>query len=153
MSEKIDYISEDALKQLILQVEQEELVAAPPDLLESILMAAGLEETNEVSMRISKKMRKKEFYSYCFRVITSMAAAIALVFLLPAFSGMNGGNASLQENYRRELPSMEEVVEAVPSRTDIVSSKNMPTKEEVLSSMGVIDKILDYTGWFDKKEK
>ena len=36
MIEKLNYISDDELERLINQVEQEELGAAPPDLMESI---------------------------------------------------------------------------------------------------------------------
>ena len=85
MIEKINYISDDELERLINQVEQEELVAAPPDLMESILEAAG-------------KTKKKEFTVYCFRVITSVAAAVVLVFLLPELTkGMNLNGAASQK--------------------------------------------------------
>ena len=39
MSENLNYISDEELERLIAQVEQEELVAAPPDLMEHILEA------------------------------------------------------------------------------------------------------------------
>jgi len=136
MNEQLNYISDTELEQLILQVEQEELVAAPPDLMENILVAVG-------------KTKKKEFSSYCFRVITSVAAAIALVFLLPELTGQ------LEQypfTHEQEVPSYEEVVEKVPSKEDVVASKPTPTKEEVLNNTGLIERVLNNTGWFNKSD-
>ena len=49
MIEKLNYISDDELERLIHHVEQEELVAAPPDLMEHILEEAGLSEEETAS--------------------------------------------------------------------------------------------------------
>ena len=53
MTENLNYISDDELERLIAKVEQEELVAAPPDLTERILEKAAASG-------------KKEFSGYCF---------------------------------------------------------------------------------------
>ena len=141
MSEPLNYISDEELEQLICQVEQNDLVAAPPYLMEELLGAA---EKTVVS-------RKKEFYTYCFRVITSVAAAVALVFLLPDFSGMVREETPVPEYYRQEAPSFEEVVGVVPAREEVVAAKNTPTKEEVLNPVGFFDGVINGTGWFDEE--
>ncbi len=157
MNEKVNYISDDELEQLIRQVEQEELIPAPPGLAERIFEAAGLPvqkimEVNPVAAR------KKEFFAYCFRVITSVAAAVALVFLLPEMTEWMGQKISLAESnrwssYRQEAPSMEEVVETVPQKEQIVSAKPAPTKEEVLNDSAFLDKVLEEANWFGRNKK
>ncbi|MBR5508529.1 MAG: hypothetical protein IKV59_00595 [Lachnospiraceae bacterium] len=69
-----DYLSDLELEWLIRDVEQSELVGAPPDLAEQIWY------------RIKTPDKKREFRRYCVRVMTSVAAAIAVVFLLPEVS-------------------------------------------------------------------
>ena len=69
-----EYLSDLELEQLIRDVEQNELVGAPPDLAEQILH------------RVKMPDKKREFRRYCIRVMTSVAAAIAVVFLLPEVS-------------------------------------------------------------------
>lgn len=144
MIEKLNYISDDELERLISQVEQEELVAAPPDLMESILEAVV--------------NRKKEFHAYCFRVITSVAAAVALVFLLPELTkGMDLNGAALQRNPEkseivRTVPSYEEVMIPVPSKNEVVAVKVIPSKEEVLDDTGFFEKVISGTGDWLKKD-
>lgn len=156
MIEKLNYISDEELKQLICQVEQKELVAAPPDLMENILAAV---EGNEKMKPLA--IRKKEFYAYCFRVITSVAAAVALVFLLPELSGFVKP-ATHQPGYYEPV-NREDVVATVPSREDVVlntntptkeevvASKHRPSKEEVLNNPGWMERVFSNTGWFTKE--
>ena len=141
MIEKLNYISDEELEQLICQVEQEELVTAPPDLAENILKAV-----TEVKPKTSKK---KEFHAYCFRVITSVAAAVALVFLLPELTErMN--LISDKSVIAQAAPSYEEVVTPVPLKADVVTVNTVPSKEEVLDDTGFFEKVLHNTGWFNK---
>lgn len=162
MSEKLNYISDEELERLICRVEQEELVAAPPDLMENVLMAAGLAE-EQANLSIpkvievkTKASKKKEFYAYCFRVVTSVAAAIALVFLLPELSGRIKQNVSydfVQTVYKQTVPAYETVVAQVPSKEEVVAIKATPSKEEVLNDTGFIERVVNSTGWFNKKSK
>ena len=81
MTDNLNYISDDELERLICQIEENELVAAPPDLMDSILEAAELMDKPPAKVTtVPAASRKKEFSAYCFRVITSVAAAVALVF-------------------------------------------------------------------------
>jgi len=141
MIEKLNYISDAELEQLIAQVEQDELVAAPPDLEERILAAAEfgkeaenlqLPKTGETKKVVT---RKKEFYAYCFRVVTSVAAAVALVFLLPQMTAWMG----------------EEVAKPVPDKATVIATEGIPTKEEVLNDTGMVERIIRSTGWFNKE--
>ena len=71
MNYQNEYLSDQELERLIREVEQYELVMAPPDLEE------------HVRSWIDAPDKKKELRRYCARVMTSVAAAIAVVFLLP----------------------------------------------------------------------
>lgn len=117
-SEK-EYLSDMELEALIVQIEQQELVMAPPDLKDRILgkvyAEAKAQETakvyaekktqeseedhtpererpkEKVQILYWKKQKAKteEFRRYCFRVWTSVAAAILLIFMFPVISGQN----------------------------------------------------------------
>lgn len=84
---RMEYLTDEELEQLIAHVESHELVAAPPDLMEMILEQTVKEvdkkECHEEKALPIYRDKKKEYRRYCFQVITSMAAAVALVFLLP----------------------------------------------------------------------
>ena len=141
MRDNWNYLSEEELEQLIHTVEQTELVTAPPDLMEEILRKAEKKE------KPKKAGRKKEYYAYCFRVITSVAAAIAIMFLLPEVSGM-----TWRENAVTEAPSWAEAGDTVPSREEIVKDEKTPTKEEVLDDRGFLERVWNGIGWFDKED-
>lgn len=119
-----EYLSDEELDALISQVEEHEMFLAPPDMLEQIL--TRVEETgNECEREIyadTKKgeireikrppqiveFKKKEYRNYCVRVITSVAAAIILLILLPGLA--------------QKVPNRE-------NRQEV----NIPTKEEYMA--------------------
>ena len=186
MIENWNYISDEELERLINQVEQEELVAAPPDLLENILNAereishltcceaacvsaeaakqitkVGLTREEfakdreispterlaeaDTAVAMATKVikvnvasaRKKEFYAYCFRVITSVAAAVALVFLLPELTNrMNLNEIPISSHYDKSTrvqngPSCNEVVMPLSSKAEVAEGNTAPSKAEV----------------------
>ncbi len=104
MSDKdkiIPYLSDDELDKLITDIEEKELVQAP----------AGIER-NVLSFIEYKKRRKTiEFGKYCVRVGFAVAAAIALVCMVPF------------------IPDTQT---RIPSREDTVSERNVVSREEVL---------------------
>lgn len=170
MIEKINYISDDELEHLINQVEQEELVAAPPDLVESILEAVEQEEKATSQPVPVKRIatKRKEFYAYSFRVITSVAAAIALVFLLPGLTdrmSLDGMPVAEPVNKRdvvekipaqaevvKKVPVQADVVQTVPEKATIVVAGPVPSKEEVLNDTGFIEKVVNKTiDWISKE--
>ena len=145
MTEKVNYISGAELEQLIARIEQEELVAAPPDLMENILESVGT--------------KKKEFRMYCFRVITSVAAAVALVFLLPGLTGwMNLDSIPVKEIVEKsdvveKVPVQADVVKAVPDKGTVVMEKPIPSREDVLNETGFVEKVISNTAdWFSKEQ-
>lgn len=162
MSERLNYISDEELERLMAQVEQEELVAAPPDLMESILEAAEFSGAREELstakvIPLSAAERKREFRAYCFRVITSVAAAIALAFLLPELTNrMNVSGVPIPEPVDKStvvgtVPDREEIVRTVPDRATVVGVQVTPSKEEVLNDTGFIEQVINNTGWFNKE--
>lgn len=173
-SEEKEYLSDEELLQLIMQVEEHELVPAPPNMLDEILahvevqldeslenkairvdefsempasktstvfvntdaeqagirnMASFPVDTAKAQLR-SQETKRKEFYQYCIRVITSVAAAIAIIFAIP---GMEPVKTS-------EIPSKQEMVGAVI------------TREEALRETEFFPEIQDMWNLYNKKD-
>lgn len=132
MKEK-NYLTDEELEKLILEVEAEKLIDTPPDLVSNILASIEKFEQEEVQepflmneketvTEISKppsavdfNQKKSEYRRYCFRVISSMAAAIAFLVILPGISGMK----------ESDIPSKESIV-----------AENVQTREEVTGNNG-----------------
>ena len=139
MKQEQGYPTDQELEQLIALTEQEELVQAPPELEERILRSLGIsgahQEALPESRRLyfpsgienkmsaipvkSKEERKTEFRRYCFRVLTSVVAAVLIVFTVP----------SLLDTVSLELRSR-------PAQT---SEQNYPTKEEYLKKQSLLE--------------
>lgn len=115
------YLSEEELMQLILDVEENDLVSAPVGLLDSILKEVETLEESKIISSNSKENKTKEFQRYCIRVITSVAAAIAIVFLTPNVGTVKGFSMS--------------------SRQELVGKSI--TREEALKETGLINRILN----------
>ena len=105
------YLSDEELEKLILDVEEEKLILAPPDLLENIL--SSVDDSSKPPEIVDFAQKKSEFRKYCFRVVSSMAAAIALLILIPGIIGV-------QES-------------KIPSKASVVSEK-VRTREEAIGS-------------------
>lgn len=131
-----EYLSDEQLEQLILQVEQHELLKAPPDFTESVLKQ--LEESSQSGVKeiipINKlESRKKEFVKYSFRVIASVAAAIVLLFSIP------------EMNYFQ--------VKNVPTKQEVLATQKYTTREEVLNETSFLTKIVgNIRTWNEKLE-
>ena len=69
MSYENEYLSDEELNALIREIERNDLVMAPPDIMEKVLTQT--------------KNKKRDFTMYCFRVAASAAAAIVMLFTLP----------------------------------------------------------------------
>ena len=125
MSDKdkiIPYLSDDELNKLIMDMEEKELVQAP----------AGIEK-NVLSFVEYKKRRKTvEFSTYCLRVAFAVAAAIAIVCIVPFIPETKAG-----------IPSREDAVleRNVISREEVLSSRSVPAKEEVLKKSTGLDNL------------
>ncbi len=121
MKLRTEYLSHEELKAFISEIEQTDMVAAPPDVAEHILsevtkevvrlehedyygntnpepeLASKHKECHEnpesdlavqhkechenLESDLDLKRKEKEYRNYCFRVWTSVAAAVAMIFL------------------------------------------------------------------------
>lgn len=129
MKTEITYLSDEELEQLISTVEQQELVAAPPELMDRIL--ESVEKSQEGNQ--SQNNNVKEFRSYCFRVLTSVAAAIAIVFLIPGLQSI-------------QLPE-------IPEKQTTVVSDKYATKEEASSDDRILTRTLGGVNIFDNNNR
>ena len=153
------YLSDEELEQLMLEVEEQELVSAPPGFMDCVLAELEQIETCRQTAQSIEDVRIKasgytfrqkdenrderritEFQKYCIRVITSAAAAIAILFALP---GIEPAQLLPQVPARQEVLSRQEVLiqEEVLSRQEVVG-RTLP-KEEVLSDTGFLTKVID----------
>lgn len=114
-----NYLSDEELEAFITDIEENDLVSAPPELLNQILHTIELSESCKKPLTSFEIQRKKtiEFRKYCLQVITSVVAAIVLVFLLPMSIQMQ----------KSELPS-------IPSKDMILAKQTVKTKSDVLEN-------------------
>ncbi len=114
MSDKIHYLSDEELNSLIGDVEAEKLIEAPADLDKKVIAV----------ITSSERRKTVDFYKYCARVGFAVAAAIALICIVPYIP-----------EFKVEMPNRADsfVSEDVPSREEVLSSKEIKSKEEVLS--------------------
>ena len=114
-----NYLSDEELEAFITDIEEHDLVSAPPELLSQILHTIELSESCIKPLTSFELQRKKtiEFRKYCLQVITSVAAAIVLVFLFPMSIQMQ----------KSELPS-------IPSKDMILAKQTVKTKSDVVEN-------------------
>lgn len=147
-----DYLSEEELLKLISDIENEDIVKAPPDILENILSQVQAEGTDRPPASEQKEIslieRRRYFIKYCLRTALSAAAAIALTFLLPYLKGTDG-------LFRFSFISVTEDPGSM-SRDEITAGMNVPDKSEVLSDrpgrnslLGLVRSI-DIKGYIDQ---
>ena len=125
MSDQIPYLSDEELEKLIAGVENEPQVTAPDDL------------EDKVIARIVSNERKKtiSFAGYCLRVGFGVAAAVALLCVVP-FISQRQIIESLQETalLEKEIPTKEEVLKGRASKTkeEALQEANQPSLFEEL---------------------
>lgn len=147
-----DYLSEKELLKLISDIENEDIVKAPPDILENILSQVQAEGTDRPPASEQKEIslieRRRYFIKYCLRTALSAAAAIALTFSLPYLKGTDG-------LFRFSFISVTEDPDSM-SRDEITAGMNVPDKSEVLSDrpgrnslLGLVRSI-DIKGYIDQ---
>ncbi|MCR5374705.1 MAG: hypothetical protein K6E39_04965 [Lachnospiraceae bacterium] len=82
---RLDYLTDEELSKMIEDIEANDLVTAPPDLKDNILLRLTREHGEEPD--IPKKMKDRRtlsFTAYSIRVAIAVAAAIAILILVPA---------------------------------------------------------------------
>ena len=113
------YLSDEELEKLIFQIEQDEIVLAPSGFMDEVLEKVGETKEEKIIPISSERNKKAEFQKYCIRVITSVAAAIAWVFLMPEIETVRIAN--------------------VPARQELVGE--IITREEALDNTGYFEKL------------
>ena len=104
------YLSDEELNAMICEIESGDLVMAPPDIKENVLRKVA--------------SKKKEYVTYCFRVALSVAAAIAIMFLLPKNIDYTA--------HDEKIPTKQEILE-----------------KEALDNRGLVEKLLDNIELFE----
>lgn len=125
MKKHMEYLKDTDIERLIREIEQNELVSAPPDLQDQIMKVLN----QDMHALEERKARDKvtEYKRYRFRVMTTVAAAVMVVFLLPKLE-------SLQQ---------QEVEEARPlTKHEIVMKSRYETKEDALNDNGMLESML-----------
>ena len=83
------YLSEEALRKLIEQVETQEMLHAPVHLKGNIMTQI---------QRVRRKRRKRQIFSYRAKVLIAMAAALTVLILMPAGEAEDAGHTFLQNH-------------------------------------------------------
>lgn len=141
-----EYLSDEKLEQLILEVEKNELVTAPPDLPDNIMACVEAERVSCGTMLMKGDLTEnkvREFRRYCVRVLTSAAAAIAMVFLLPKLTNLQQLKMQEQEIRPPEMSAKQE----------IVLQGRYETKEEALKDTGILTEVFGGINIFNKEDK
>ena len=121
----MEYLTDIELESLIQEIEKSELVSTPPDLQNQIMEAWN----QEMHALEEQKTREKviEYKRYRFRVMTTVAAAVLVVFLLPRLE-------SLQQ---QEIESAQPLM-----KHEVVMKSRYETKEDALNDSGVLETML-----------
>lgn len=109
MSIENKYLTDEELEALILEVEENEFVSAPPEFATEVIAKITVQE---------EKRKTIEFRRYCIRVIGSVAAAIALVFWMP----------NLEPKEIAKLPSRQELIGETITREEALDDRTFFTK-------------------------
>lgn len=121
----MEYLTDTELDGLIREIEQNELVSAPLDLQEQILEVLNQEMYKPEEQKARDKVR--EYRRYRFRVMTAVAAAVLVVFLLPRLE-------SLRQQKR-------EPIQPITKREKVIANR-YETKEDALNDSGMLETML-----------
>ncbi|MBE5891789.1 MAG: hypothetical protein E7286_00270 [Lachnospiraceae bacterium] len=129
--ENMEYLTDAELECLIRETEQTELVPVAPDLQDMILEALEL-EISVLKEPEERRAHEKvtEFKRYRFRVLTTVAAAVLLVFLLPKLEGLQ----QQESEFGKLLVKHEHYGYMMQTRYE--------SKEEALNDSGILETIL-----------
>lgn len=127
MSMENKYLTDEELTALILEVEENEFVSAPPEFVADVMAKITAQEN---------KRKTIEFRRYCIRVIGSVAAAVALVFWMP----------SVEPKEMEEMPSRQELIGETITREEALDDRTFFAK--LMSSLNQ-----EMGGIFNEAEK
>ena len=124
---KREYLTDAELSKLIAEVEPNELIPAAPDLQELILERLEAVEQEEKRLEEQRKCdRIREYKRYRFRVLTAVAAAVAVVFLLPGLEENVAQDKHFETFHeaKGELHIDGEIMEAIRGGVNIFANNN-----------------------------
>jgi len=129
--ENMEYLTDAELECWSRETEQTELVPVAPDLQDMILEALEL-EISVLKEPEERRAHEKvtEFKRYRFRVLTTVAAAVLLVFLLPKLEGLQ----QQESEFGKLLVKHEHYGYMMQTRYE--------SKEEALNDSGILETIL-----------
>ena len=132
MTENREYLTDAELEELICELEQGDMVQAPPDMKECIMDALEQEERQKQNSIIAYKR-------YRFRVLTTVAASVALVFLLPKLEGLQHTEVGL--------------FKPAQMQEEVLQREEYATREEALSDIGMLENWLGGVNIFADNSK
>lgn len=119
------YLTDAELESLIREIEQNELVSTPPDLQDRILEV--LDQEKKALEERQARDKVIEYKRYRFRVMTTVAAAVLAILLLPRLESLQ------QQKTESAEPSMQH---------EIMMKSRYETKEEALNDSGMLETML-----------
>jgi len=132
----MEYLTDTELDNLIQEIEKSELVSTPPDLQDQIMEAWN----QEMHALEEQKAREKviEYKRYRLRVMTTVAAAVLVVFLLPRLESLR----------QQEIESAQPLM-----KHEVVMKSRYETKEDALNDSGVLETMLGGVNIFADNSK
>ena len=134
-----EYLTDAELESMILELEQHDIVPAPPDLQEQILEALEKEMPGQetVAMKLSDDRSKQEriraFHKFRFQVLTTVAAAVLVVLLLPKFEELKQEKIDFLTLLQKQ---------EYTQKQEYVMQSRYETKEEALNDSGMLETLL-----------
>lgn len=144
------YLTDTELENMISELEQTDMVFAPPDLQEQILEVLEKETPGQetVAMKLSDDRSEQEriraFHKFRFQVLTTVAAAVLVVLLLPKFEGLK------QEEIDFITPLQKQ--EYIQKQEHVIQNR-YETKEEALNDSGMLENLLGGVNIFANNNK
>lgn len=134
MMRNMEYLSDTELENMIREIEQNDLVPAPPDLqlaiVEKLERMDKLENMEKPEPGKLEKCRAQDkviaFKKYRFRVLTTVAAAVFVVLVLPKLESL-------------QLPEIE-FSKPMPGQESVLQSR-YGSKEEALYGSSKLEKL------------
>lgn len=134
MTRNMEYLTEKELERIICDLEQNDLVQAPPDLMIDILEMLEQETLERETLRKQEKIIA--YKRYRFQVLATVAAAVLAVLLLPKLSDLQ--------------PQKKDFIE---HKYEFVVKNRYETKEEALNDRGLLEKVLGGVNIFADNSK
>lgn len=149
MNNEIMYLSDEELDLLIADVEAGDCVAAPPDMLDEIMMKLEADENKHeesIQANPSKEniddivrpprnivpIKKGTYIRYCIRVIGSVAAAIVLLLVVPEVTNTQNMSQLSEKMTQYSLANITSNTSLTESIKINKQQTEIPSKEDVL---------------------